>query len=103
MEVNGLKLPASLVRLIRDGKAPGQNLVEWRLKKKRDAYGRPWDGRIFRFYEDEQTMAQRTAELPEFFGFETPEERHGMIVIAHQPHSDAAPEEVRALMQADGV
>jgi hypothetical protein len=73
MEVNGLQLPASFVQLIREGKMPGPGRG-WRLKKERDAYGRPWEAYVFRFYEDEQTIARATAETAQDFADLTPEE-----------------------------
>jgi hypothetical protein len=74
MEVNGLQLPASYVRLAREGQLPYPGRVEWRLRKQRDAYGRPWEAYILRFYEDEKTMLQRTAEFAQTFAEGTPEE-----------------------------
>jgi hypothetical protein len=68
MEVNGLPLPAALVRIIRDGQG---KFTYWMMKdhviKERvDAYGEYFDGTHLDIF-DYDTIAEKTAKLPTRF------------------------------------
>ena len=66
MEINGLKLPHLFVEAIREGMLR-RDIGSWELRDDVDAYGNPLESDLKGVYEDVETIARETEELPEYY------------------------------------
>src|SRR5688572_4429467 len=81
MIIEGLRLPEAFVQAVRQGKLK-REIGSWPLKEDVDAYGNPLETELGYVYEDEMTIAQETAELPQHF---QPDGCYGTDECANEP------------------
>ena len=66
MTINGLKLPRLFVEAIRE-RVLRRGIGSWELREEVDAYGNPLESELGEVYEDFETIARETKELPKYF------------------------------------